>query len=77
MPERMFVLNIKTETEEQKAALGAAIHEQLAGNPDYVNSNIILNIEDECLVKLIILKNATWIPDIAIPFTKVKYSLLG
>lgn len=69
-PSTKFVLSIKTNSEEEKARIGAAIHEQLKGNPAYVDSRIILNIEDECLVKLIIFDDTEikQIPNINIPF---------
>ena len=69
-PSVKFEMVLHTNSDEEKARIGAAIHEQLAGNPAYVDSRIILNIEDECTVKLIIFDDTGFdlIPNINIPF---------
>lgn len=40
-------IRITTKDEKEQMAIGNAIHMQLAGNKDYIDNNIILNI-DEC-----------------------------
>lgn len=49
---------IKCEDKKDALVLGNAIHEQLRGNPDYVNNRIILNIDTENMVCLIIMHDA-------------------
>lgn len=39
------ILDIKCENNDEKVRIGKKIHEQLAGNKDYKDNNIILNIE--------------------------------
>lgn len=69
-PSVKYEMILHTNSDEEKARIGAAIHEQLAGNPAYVDSKIILNIEDECTVKLIIFDDTpiNQIQGIRIPF---------
>lgn len=38
--------------DSEKYEVGAAIHEQLVGNPDYIDSNITLTIDDPGSVHL-------------------------
>lgn len=69
-PSVKYEMILHTNSDEEKARIGAAIHEQLAGNPAYVDSKIILNIEEECTVKLIIFDDTpiNQIQGIHIPF---------
>lgn len=59
-------ITIKTQSEEEKMEVGTRIHEQLRGNPDYVNNNIILNIDAENEVWLGIFKECENVPKITI-----------
>lgn len=59
-------ITIETSTEKEQTAIGYAIHEQLCGNKDYKDSNIILNIDVENVIKLYIFKECENIPTIVI-----------
>lgn len=39
------IVDIKCENNDEKVRIGKMIHEQLIGNKDYKENNIILNIE--------------------------------
>lgn len=49
---------IKCASNEDKKALGNSIHEQLRGNPDYIDSRIVLNIDTDKVVNLVIFADA-------------------
>lgn len=49
-----YVITIYCEDNGLKALIGSKIHEQLRGNPDYIDSRIVLNIEDESRVNIYI-----------------------
>lgn len=57
---------IKTVNDEEKMRIGSSIHEQLVGNKDYIDSNIVLNIDDENEVNLYVFKECENIPEITI-----------
>lgn len=57
---------IRTKNEEEKNRIGNKIHKQLKGNPDYINSNIILNIDVENEVWLGVFNECENIPVIII-----------
>lgn len=59
-----YTITIETQNNEERLRIGNKIHEQLKGNPDYVNNNIILNIDQDCTVRLWIYTNCTNIPSI-------------
>lgn len=59
-------ISIKTSTDEEKMRIGSEIHKQLQGNPDYIDSNIILNVDAGCEVWLGIFKECKEIPKITI-----------
>jgi hypothetical protein len=48
------IIEIRCLSNEEKMKVGTLIHEQLAGNKDYIDSNIVLNIDEDCKVILII-----------------------
>lgn len=50
--ENYKAIRIETRTEEQALALSERIHNQLMGNPDYVNNNILLNRDEPKCVRL-------------------------
>jgi len=41
------ILDIKCENNDEKVRIGKMIHEQLLGNKDYKENNIVLNIEGD------------------------------
>lgn len=57
---------IKVKNNEEKMAIGTKIHEQLRGNEDYVNNNIILNVDDPNMVDICIFEDCQHIPEITI-----------
>ena len=67
---RRFV-RIETETEDDMLAIKERIHDQLVGNKDYIDSNIVLNgsddrLENDCAVHLYIFDECEYIPPITI-----------
>ena len=57
---------VKTVNEEEKMRIGNSIHEQLVGNKDYIDSNIILNIDNKNEVNLYVFNECENIPNITI-----------
>lgn len=62
---KMHVI-IKTSDEKEQMRIGNSIHEQLRGNRDYIDNNIILNIDVDNEVNLYIFEECTCMPDIVI-----------
>lgn len=60
------MVTIDTQGNEEKMRIGTAIHEQLRGNPDYVNNNIVLNVDEDSRIRLWLLKDSSSIPEITI-----------
>ena len=60
------VITIECSDNNEKMAVGNLIHKQLRGNEDYINNNIILNIDTDNTVKLWIFKECKEIPQILI-----------
>ena len=61
-----LAITIEVSDEQVQLAIGTAIHEQLRGNKDYIDSNIILNIGEPNIVKLYVFKECEHIPAITI-----------
>lgn len=59
-------IKILTPNDEEKMRIGKKIHEQLCGNPDYIDDRIILNIEEENEVWIGIFKDCENVPEITI-----------
>ena len=59
-------ITIKTPNNDEKMRIGSEIHEQLRGNSDYIDNNIILNIDADNEVWLGIFKECENIPKITI-----------
>lgn len=49
-----YGITIYCEDSDLKKRVGTKIHEQLRGNPDYIDSRIVLNIDDESRVNIYI-----------------------
>lgn len=47
-----YGITIYCEDSNLKKRVGTKIHEQLRGNPDYIDSRIVLNIDDESRVNI-------------------------
>lgn len=69
MKDRYYV-TIKCASNEEKMALGSSIHEQLVGNHDYIENNIILNVDYDNEVQLWIDDSCKEIPIINLDFNK-------
>lgn len=52
--------------DKEQMAVGNHIHEQLVGNKDYMNDNIILNTDEPCEVNVYIFKECKEIPTLVI-----------
>ena len=59
-------ITIKCADAEEKMRIGMLIHDQLKGNQDYIDCNIILNVDAQNTVKLYIFKECKEIPQILI-----------
>lgn len=59
-------LTINCNSVEAKKELGTKIHNQLVGNKDYIDSNIVLNIDEQYTVQLWFFKECESIPEITI-----------
>lgn len=63
-----YEMSIRTRTNEYKLKVGTAIHEQLKGNKDYIDNNIVLNIDEDCLVLLTVMEDCKKFPKVVLPF---------
>ena len=68
MEESKLKIQVKifTSNDWEKRKIGNRIHEQLRGNEDYINNNIILNIDEENEINLYIFEECEDIPKITI-----------
>ena len=67
MDEPILAMCIVTRDEEECMRIGSSIHDQLVGNKDYIDSNILLNCTDyPCEVRLYIYEECKEIPKITL-----------
>ena len=67
MEKEKRVITIRTSTEQEKLEVGTKIHNQLAGNDDYINTRILLNMDNnENIVTLTIFEDSKTVPEIKI-----------
>ena len=59
-------LTIEVDDEKEQMKISNFIHEQLRGNKDYIDSNIVLNIDVENTIRLYVFKECAEIPTITI-----------
>lgn len=59
-------ITIRTTDEKEQMRIGNSIHHQLVGNKDYIDYNILLNIDVENEVNLYIFNECENVPDIII-----------
>ena len=59
-------ITIRTTDKEEQIRVGNSIHFQLVGNKDYIDNNIVLNIDVENEVNLYIYKECENVPNIII-----------
>lgn len=50
--ELIYELTVKTTDNEARNIIGESIHQYLKGKKDYIKCNIILNIDDDKIIKL-------------------------
>lgn len=62
---KMHIIII-TNDEKETMRIGNSIHHQLVGNKDYIDSNIVLNINNKNEINLYIFNECENIPDIVI-----------
>ena len=72
MNELMCKMTIELSNADDRMAIGTAIHEQLRGRQDYIDSNIILNIDTDYAVELYVMSDCKELPKIEIDFSKLK-----
>lgn len=72
MNELMCKMTIELSDADDRMALGTAIHEQLRGKQDYIDNNIILNIDTDYAVELYVMSDCKELPKIEIDFSKLK-----
>lgn len=59
-------ITIRMVDDKEQMRVGNSIHHQLVGNKDYIDNNIILNIDMDNEVNLYIFKECENVPDIII-----------
>lgn len=72
MNELMCKMTIELSNADDHMAIGTAIHKQLRGRQDYIDSNIILNIDTDYAVELYVMSDCKELPKIEIDFGKLK-----
>lgn len=63
--ERMHILT-EVDDDKELLAIGNNIHEQLRGNKDYIDNNIIISIDSPSIINISISKECKDIPSIII-----------
>ena len=61
---KMYI-QIEVKDEKEQLTIANAIHEQLRGNQDYIDSNIILNIDVDA-IRVYVFEECTDVPTIII-----------
>lgn len=69
MKDRYYV-TIECASDEEKMALGTSIHEQLAGNPNYYEDRIILNVDQDKTIRIWVEDNCVDLPIINLDLNK-------
>ena len=59
-------ITIETTTKDEQMEISNSMHNQLKGNEDYINNNIILNCNEENVTKLFIFNECKNVPKIII-----------
>lgn len=59
-------IKITVQNDKEQEAIGNAIHEQLRGNPDYIENRIILNIDTDNEINLYVFDDCEEVPTIVI-----------
>lgn len=61
-----MTITINVQSEEEQIKIGEMIHKQLKGNQDYIDDNIVLNVDAEREIWIGIFKECKNIPKITI-----------
>lgn len=69
--ERYFI-EISCSSNEEKMALGTSIHEQLVGNPNYIDNRIGINVDEYKKVVIWVDDGCTELPIIKLDLNKKK-----
>lgn len=67
-----YFIEINCLTNEEKMTLGTSIHEQLVGNPNYIENRIILNVDEDKKVLIWVDDSCTELPIIKLDLNKKK-----
>ena len=67
-----YVVEINCASNEEKMALGTSIHEQLVGNPNYIESRIGINVDEDRKVLIWVDDSCTELPIINLDLNKKK-----
>lgn len=59
-------IKITVKDDKEQSAIGNAIHEQLRGNPNYIENRVILNIDTNNEVNLYVFDDCEEVPTIVI-----------
>lgn len=59
-------IEIECSSNEEKMEVSRKIHNQLVGNKDYTNSNIVINHDEDCIVLVVIFNECKEEPEIII-----------
>lgn len=65
-----YFLEINCGSNEEKMALGTSIHEQLVGNPNYIENRIVLNVDEDRKILIWVGDDCTELPIINLDLNK-------
>lgn len=61
-----YIVKISCHDEAEAMRIGSQIHEQLVGNPDYINDNIVLNCTSSDGNVYLLIDNVDEVPEITL-----------
>lgn len=67
-----YFIEINCCSNEEKMALGTSIHEQLVGNPNYIENRIILNVDEDKKILIWVDDSCTELPIIKLNLNVMK-----
>lgn len=67
-----YFIEISCSSNEEKMALGTSIHEQLVGNPNYIENRIGINVDEDKKVYIWVSNNCTELPIINLDLNVMK-----
>lgn len=63
---KKYIVKISCYDKEEALKIGGQIHEQLVGNPDYINDNIVLNCTSAGCNVILFVDDVDEIPEITL-----------